>query len=157
MNILEQLKDKIVLFDFDGVLCTYRADKLKTHVSEDEYLRRFIGDKDVYYASWAPETVKNIVSKLNPDNVYVLSDMAHTFELRKKTEFIGKEYPSIKPENILFTRSNYKGIVIDEMYNQRIFGEGYSKSDIILIDDQLDVIQLVEELGYTCYHVSLLL
>lgn len=157
MHMLNKLQGKIVIFDFDGVLYTYRAEKNKTHVTEEEYLRRFIGDKanDVYAASWAPASMSELIAKLDPNLVYVLSDMAHTFELRKKQELIREYYPNIKEENVLFTRSSYKGIVIDEMYNEIFSKMGYAKQDIIMVEDSLDVIQSIEKFGYTCYHISM--
>lgn len=156
-NMLMSLKSGISIWDFDGVLCTYRAEENLTHVTEKEYLRRFIGDKDIYGASWAPNTIKDIIRGLDRNNVYVLSDMAHTFELRKKTSFIKANYPSIKEDNILFARSEYKAIVIDEMYNQFLHKYVSKKSDIIMIEDSLEVIGSIEELGYTCYHISMFL
>lgn len=152
--MISKLKGNIVFFDFDGVLGTYQATSDKVHINEDEYVKRHIYPVDPFEYTVAPESMKRIVQELNPDKTFVLSLMASTFELRNKERFISSNYPSIKTDNILFVSSNpYKRLVMEALYESRYIGK-YSKQQLILVDDTLEVLKDVESAGFRCYHIS---
>ncbi len=156
---LDKLKDKVVFFDFDGVLGTYQALSGKVHVPEEKCIERhiLIGYK-AYNDTRAPHTMINIVKELDPKNVYVLSVVQTTFEARSKNQFLETFYSSIPKDNIIYVAdSSYKSIVIDTLYRSGKFGDNLSKRDIVLIEDSIDIIKQVENLGYVCYHITSLM
>lgn len=154
MDILQKLEGKIVFFDFDGVLGSYQATTSKVHIPEREYIARQVLNDNPYSATKAPSTIVNLIKQLDSNKVYVLSGADSSFEQKNKIEFIKKNYPSIKPEHIIFVSSQkYKVVIIHSMW-ERYFCNILSKQDIVMIDDEIPTISLIEDAGFTCYHIS---
>lgn len=153
-DMVSQLKGNIVFFDFDGVLGTYQATSDKVHIDEEDYIKRHVYGPDPFKYTTAPNSMKHLIQELNTDNTYVLSNMASTFEYRNKERFIRTNYPSIKQENILFvSNDSYKKLIIEALY-EKVFIGNYSRKQIILVEDTLNIIKNVESAGFRCYHIS---
>lgn len=152
----KQLNDKIVFFDFDGVLSVYQSTESCVHIDDKEYIRKHIMEdsRGVYRYSRAPEVMKEIINSLDGYNIWCITQVESIYEYRNKVEFIKENYPNMRVENILFVaRSENKVDLIEGLY-ELYYKHFYNKDDIVLIDDTLDVIKSVECKGYRCYHIS---
>lgn len=152
--MISKLLGKKVFFDFDGVLATIQATPSKVFVENNEYVKMHIRGDNVYCATRAPKVLKRVIDSMNPEDVYLLSMVATSFEANNKRKFITDNYPKFKQENMIFVGGNeYKSIVIEEMYKSEAFGR-IRRKDIVLVEDTSEIIISVEALGFTCYHVS---
>ena len=151
----DKLKNKVVFFDFDGVLCSYQAGKNTVHIPETDYLRNHIDDQcDPYEFSKAPKTFQDIIAQLDANKTFVLTVCKTSFEYANKIKFIKDKYPSIPEGNILFVaEANFKLPLIEALYSN-YFQYSVNKSDIVLVDDTINTLFDVEDAGYTCYHNS---
>ena len=156
--LLQKLKGKIVIFDFDGVLATYQSTSDKVHTDPLKYMDLHMDSSiDPYEYTRAPSIFKEIISELSPDNVYVLSQVDVSYEARNKIVFLKEHYPSIKADNILFVaKSSYKVKVVQHLYDEARTKRSQTilKSDIVVVDDSLEVITSVEDAGFRCLHNS---
>ena len=166
---LDELKNGITFWDFDGVLMPYRATADKTHIDEDEYIYRFIKDRangnglpdlcnyKAYSHLTVPALVSRVVNDLDSDKVYVLTAVSSVFEFEAKRKIIHDRYKNILDDHILFTASSrYKAGVINSIYEAR-YSALMSRSQMIMIDDTIEILEAVENLGFTGYHTSMLL
>lgn len=155
--MLDKLKDKIVFFDFDGVLCTYQFSHDKVHMPEESYIRHqvagFFKNVPLYKYSRAPITMQNITGQLDSDNIYILTAVETIFEYWNKIEFVSKYYPNIRRDHILFSsRSESKLPLLESLYAELY--KYRDKADLVLVEDTLSTIHSVESAGFTCYHIS---
>lgn len=152
--MLENLKEKYVFFDVDGTLSEYRfRDKLYGGrcpelgcQSLEDYLF-----SDLFYKARPIKTMQNIISKLNPEKIFVLGTIVTNNEINQKYKWIEENYSNIKKENIIFISSTMlKPEVIIE-YAKKL---NINIKDTVFVDDRLDVLRKAEELGITAYHPS---
>lgn len=165
---VEDLKDCITFWDFDGVLMPYRATPKKTHINQEDYIARFIrldgnpgGIKDIcnygiYDHLSIPNSLVSLISGLDPDKVYVLSSMSSSFEYEAKRKIISETYTTIKKDHILFCATEHKHLLINSMYRGALHKE-VSREKVVMIDDTVSVLEAVEKLGFTAYHNSMLI
>lgn len=101
---------------------------------------------------WGPlKTMKSIISKLNPDKIFILVTVVCNNEINQKLVWFEKNYPWVKKENMIFISSTMlKPEVIIE-YSKKY---GFKLEDAGFIDDRLDVLRKAEEIGITVYHPS---
>lgn len=153
--MLEQLIDKIVIVDFDGTLTTYRSTEDKAHTNSENYIGMHIDGYDTVWKYTRPlKTMQNLLSKLDRDRLYVLSQTDTSFEEKNKNRFIANNYPFIKQDNIIYVgRTNYKKTVVEYMFKHGYFGT-FDKKSIVIIEDSIEVISQLEDAGYRCYHIS---
>ena len=72
-------------------------------------------------------------------------------EARQKYRWLAENFPNIKEENIIFiNRAEIKPLVILEYVKHF----NWNISDVIFVDDRLDVLREAEVLGIKSYHPS---
>ncbi len=154
-NLLTKLTHKKVFFDFDGVLMTYQATESQVHITEeDTYLKKFVYNENPFFASRAPERMKDFIATLNPNDVFVLSAVGSSFESQAKNNILAEHYPTIPTYNIIYTgRSLYKAVIVEEMYDT-LWKNQIPKTDVFIVEDNPEVIKSFESKGFSALHIS---
>ncbi len=150
--MLEKLKGKYVFFDIDGTLSEFRYnDKL---FSDDQIGCQSLNDLlfgDLFYKARPLKTMQKVISNLDSDKVFILGTVFTSNEARQKYRWLAENFPNIKKENIIFiNRAEIKPLVILEYVKHF----NWNISDVIFVDDRLDVLREAEVLGIKSYHPS---
>ncbi len=152
--MLEKLKAKYVFFDVDGTLAEYRfKDKLYNGKCAELGCQNLedLLFSDLFYKSRPLKTMQNIISKLNPDKIFVLGTIVTNNEVNQKYKWLEENYPNIKKENIIFISSTMLKPDVITQYSKKL---KVNLQDMVFVDDRLDVLRKAEELGITSYHPS---
>ena len=72
-------------------------------------------------------------------------------EVEQKYIWLEKYFPNFKKENIIFISSTMLKPEVMIEYSKKY---KLNLNDIVFVDDRLDVLRKVEELGITAYHPS---
>lgn len=152
--MLERLKEKYVFFDVDGTLSEYRYnDRLYAGECPElgcQTLSDFLFG-NLFLNARPLKNMQNIISKLNSNKIFILGTIVTNNEINQKYEWLEKNYPNIKKENIIFIGSTMlKPNVIIE-YSKKF---NIDIKDVVFVDDRLDVLRKAESLGITSYHPS---
>lgn len=152
--MLEKLKGKYVFFDVDGVLSEYRH-RDQVYAGRDELLGcQTLNDflfSDLFLKSRPLKTMQNIVSQLDSDKIFILGAAVCNNEIEQKYIWLEENYPNFKKENMFFISSTMLKPEVMIEYSKQY---NIDLSDIVFIDDRLDVLRKAEELGITSYHPS---
>ncbi len=149
-QLIKDLQNKYVFFDFDGTLCELRYNNLAYPIDHN-WLKSMLFDSEVYKNARPLKTMQDVVSKLNPDNVFVLGAITTNKEIEQKYAWLQKHFPQIKKENIYF---------INKMKNKvemlKVFAEykNIEFKNIVMVDDTHLVLQEAEQEGFIVYHPS---
>lgn len=150
-EMLKELEDKLVFFDFDGTLSEYR---FGGQVGPIEFTQEVMYNQlfNKIYDNIRPlKTMQEYVENLDTNKVYILGAIAINTEINEKYEWLSKYYPSIKKENMIFVNSSSAKLQILEAYREKM---NLKEEDIVLVDDYIPTIQKAEELGFIAYHPS---
>ena len=152
--MLEKLKDKYVFFDVDGVLSEYRH-RDQVYAGRDPELGcQTLNDLlfgDLFLKSRPLKTMQRIVSKLDPNKIFILGTIVTNNEINQKYIWLKKNFPEFKKENIIFISSTMLKPEVMLEYSKQY---NINLADIVFIDDRMGVIRKAEELGITSYHPS---
>lgn len=152
--MLEKLKDKYVFFDVDGVLSEYRH-RDQVYAGRDPELGcQTLNDLlfgDLFLKSRPLKTMQRIVSKLDPNKIFILGTIVTNNEINQKYIWLKKNFPEFKKENIIFISSTMLKPEVMLEYSKQY---DINLTDIVFIDDRMGVIRKAEELGITSYHPS---
>lgn len=152
--MLEKLKDTYVFFDVDGTLSEYRYRNQIYGGRCPELGCQTLNDflfNDLFLKSRPLKTMQKIISQLDSDRIYVLGTVVCNNEARQKYIWLEKYFPNFKKDNIIFIRSTMLKPEVMIEYSKRYH---LNLSDMVLVDDRLDVLRKAEELGITAYHPS---
>lgn len=152
--MLEKLKGKYVFFDVDGTLSEYRyRDKIYGGRCPElgcQTLNDFLFS-NLFVKARPLKTMQKIISQLDSDKIFILGTVVCNNEVNQKYIWLEKFFPNFKKENIIFISSTMlKPEVIIE-YSKKY---SLNLSDVVFVDDRLDVLRKAEELGITAYHPS---
>lgn len=150
--MLDKLKDKYCFFDLDGTLSEYRYNNHvsgRTGIGGQTFEELFFGD--VFVSNRPLKTMVELIQKLQSDKVYVLGAITTNHEIHEKYEWLEKNYPFIKKENVIFVASSSLKLIAIKEYQKRL---NIKDEDIVFIDDKHVTIREVEEAGYTAYHIT---
>lgn len=152
---IKYLKDKVVVFDLDGVLCKFKytddtSYNLLPFKNEEDIVNEYTKDNDLYKYAEPVKVMQYIISKLNIENVYILS-MTRENIRKWKNNWIDKYYSSIKKENIIYTYTAYEKL--DYLKDLKF---KYPEKEIVFVEDTADTLIKVndEELDIICIHIS---
>lgn len=152
--MIEKLKGKFVFFDVDGTLSEYRHRDQVYSGRCPELGCQTLNDllfNDLFLKSRPLKTMQKIISQLDSNNIFILGTVVCNNEVNQKYIWLEKFFPNFKKENIIFISSTMlKPEVIIE-YSKKY---NLNLSDMVLVDDRLDVLRKAEELGITAYHPS---
>lgn len=152
--MLEKLKDKYVFFDVDGTLSEYRHHDQVYAGRNPELGCQTLNDLlfgDLFLKSRPLKTMQRIVSKLDPNKIFILGTIVTNNEVNQKYIWLEKNFPEFKKENIIFISSTMLKPEVMLEYSKQY---DINLADIIFIDDRMGVIRKAEELGITSYHPS---
>ena len=138
LMILEKLKDKVVVFDFDGTLTEFHYDKTHLLPCKDDYVKVFALTNNLYANARCLETLKFIISHLDPKNIYILTRTDDSV-VDSKNDIINREFPMFTPENIFHVlTSDAKLEVLKKLHEER-------NENIIFVEDTFKTILDGEE------------
>lgn len=155
-EIKNYLKDNILVFDIDGTLCKYNFQDFERKGFDAHSWIRLNMIKDMYDCSKPIKLFDDIIESHNQNNMYILGVACSSFEQRNKVNFIHKNFPKFRYENIIFVSDNcFKYDVLEEL--QIIYKQmGYTKK-IILIEDNASImldIELKDNHSIKCMLIS---
>lgn len=152
--MLEKLKDKYVFFDVDGTLSEYRYRDQIYGGRCPELGCQTLNDllfSDLFLKSRPLKTMQKIILQLDSDRIYVLGTVVCNNEASQKYIWLEKYFPNFKKDNVIFIRSTMLKPEVMIEYSKKYH---LNLSDMVLVDDRLDVLRQAEELGITAYHPS---
>lgn len=106
---------------------------------------------DLFYKARPLKTMQTVIENLDSNKILILGAVTTNTEIDQKYKWLSEHYPNVKRENVFFICSTLlKPEVIIEYckhYNLDI-------SDVVFVDDRIDVLRKAEEMGITAYHPS---
>lgn len=142
--MLEKLKDKYVFFDVDGVLSEYRH-RDQVYAGRDPELGcQTLNDLlfgDLFLKSRPLKTMQRIVSKLDPNKIFILGTIVTNNEVNQKYIWLEKNFPEFKKENIIFISSTMLKSEVMLEYSKQY---DINLADIVFVDDRMGVIRKAE-------------
>ncbi|MCQ2217075.1 MAG: hypothetical protein MJZ33_01160 [Paludibacteraceae bacterium] len=146
-QLIDKLKDCIVVFDVDGVLAAYEFGTNCHYASVwDE---AFISETDNPYCNINPlPKLQQFIQEMNPEDVYVCS-VASPFEMEAKGGFVTRNY-AIRKENILFVDDKTKKLeALLKLKAER------NDKPIAIVDDTVKTLdQIFNQGDFLTIHIS---
>ena len=143
------LEGKIVFFDLDGTLSEYRFNDRVGGGNgfSQPWSELLFGD--AYLRARPLKTMINLTKALDPSKVYVLGAIKTNNEINQKYEWLSKNYPHIKRENIIFVCGGDKKVLVMEAFAEK---NALARENMVLIDDTHATLRQVETAGFIAYH-----
>ena len=137
-NIAKKLRNKIVVFDFDGTMTEFRYAENSLLPCRDDEVYEYSKNHNIYANARMLAMVQYVIGRLNPDNVFVLTRTETTL-IEKKNNCIYQNFPSIKKENIYHVQlADQKMNVLKSLLNK-------FNTNIIFVEDSFKTILNAEE------------
>lgn len=146
-QLIDKLKNCIVVFDVDGVLAAYEFGNNCHYAAVWE--EAFLSGNDNPYCHVNPlPKLQQFIQEMNPEDIYVCS-VASPFEMEAKGGFVTKNY-AIRKENILFVDDKTKKIeVLQKIKKQR------AGKEIAIVDDTVKTLDQIFLQGeFLTIHIS---
>ena len=137
-NFISKLKDKIVVFDFDGTLTQFQYAENRILPCDEEDLYEYSKNNNIYDNVKIIETMQYVMSKLDPKDMYIITNSVGTIK-EKKQKTIDENCKYILKENVLHTKSKE-----DKLEKMKEIHYKTGKK-IIFVEDMATNIQLMEE------------
>lgn len=151
-GFIELLQSKTVVFDFDGTLTNLKYAEDKILPCNNDELYEYSKNNNLYEKVNFVKTMQYVMSKLNMEDVYVLTVTVETLR-SKKEETIQQGFPSIYKDQIIHTNNPDEKIeILKQIYYK-------DKKQIIFVEDNADILMKSEAVldFVTGYHISSLL
>lgn len=150
-QLIEEMKKGIVFFDFDGTLCEFRFSENKVlDLPNKEYFNYYEHIRPLYF-------MQSIVEKLDPDKVYILTQITKKHgEDKEKIEWLHKYYPLLKDNHFYTVRKHdAKGLFLQKWCEENKI----NPNTVYMIEDSTSNIRHIEDLdiGIKCYHITSLI
>lgn len=137
LSIIERLKDKIVVFDFDGTMTHFCYAENSLLPCRDDEIYEYSKTHNIYENARMLATVQYIISQLNTQNVYVLTRTEETL-IEKKNISILNNF-EILPHHIFHVQEAHKKLdVLKQLHDEH-------KTEIIFVEDTFKTILNAEE------------
>jgi len=160
-DVVELLKTSIVFLDMDGTLTEYRYNN---HVSAGDGTNNGqtveeINNHIFLQARPLVSVIDVITNCCRRDYTYVLGHLRsegegliYGIEEMDKKEWIGKNVPFINPDHVRFLHDyESKAEKIKKLSNR------FGTKRVVLVDDKIDILREVEQLGFIALHVTSLI
>ncbi len=151
---------KVAIFDFDDTLAIHKDKDYLKHRNENEenllnyYLNAYLNPESFYETIESCsicDSLQNLIKNFETKGVkmYCVSGMKFSFHLKAKQTFIDKYYGNdIEVISTSEQELKLKGIrVLAKLNNCKL-------TEILFVDDNLDVIALLEKNGVKAIHVD---
>lgn len=102
---------------------------------------------DVFSGLKPNEAVEKFLARQNAEQVFVLGVVDTAREIKQKSLWLRKYYPSIPSENYLFISGECRKVDVIAAYAQKY---GWAKSDVLFIDDKEKHLTPARKAGYSC-------
>ena len=152
LNLINLLKDKTIVFDFDGVMTEFKYASDRLLPCKDDNINEYHIDHNIYENAYMLETTKYVISKLDVSKIYILTVSQENVE-KYKNEIILKTFPGIDLNKVIHVRN----VDLKNEKLKRIYEE--TNKEIIFIEDTAStLLKAEEELPFVKgYHISSLL
>lgn len=146
-QLIERLKESIVVFDVDGVLAGYEFGE-NCHYAEvwDE---AFVSPSENPYRRVRPlPRLQQFIQEMDAENIYVCS-VASDIEKEAKSDFVTRNY-RIRKENIHFVKEKSQKIeILKKIRSER------GDKPIAIVDDTVKTLdQIFLEGGFMTIHIT---
>ncbi|MBE6451322.1 MAG: hypothetical protein E7016_05095 [Alphaproteobacteria bacterium] len=151
-SFIELCKDKIVVFDFDGTLTKFKYEKNRLlPCLQKDVLEYTLAGGNIYHTTTVLKTMQYIISKLNMNNLWVLTTSYP--QLRDIKSKIIHQHFNIPLERIIHSNSDLHKVELlknihSTTYKKIIFVED-TVNTLLAAEDNLDFVE--------GYHISSLL
>ena len=135
--MVDGLKDRIVVFDFDGTMTEFRYAEESLLPCRDDEIYEYSKTHNIYENARMLETIKYVISQLKKENVFVLTRTELTL-IDKKNECILANF-DIEKDNIFHVQdANNKLAVLRNLHKR--FNE-----NVVFVEDTFKTILNAEE------------
>lgn len=148
----EDFKDKVVVWDLDGVLAPYRFNGHIMHAD----IGRNCTDEEVEAGAFRDRLpckhVQNITGSIDAREQICITMYIPEEEAMDKTAWLGEHYPKIG-RIILNCMEETRAVILDKYCRDN----DIRKEDVIVIDDDIRNLTELEACGYDAWHISSLM
>lgn len=151
------LKDSVIVFDMDGVLSKFDLGDLGIKIVPEHEWAKMNMMEDMYKYVQKTRLFDELIDTKNSMDMYVLSQTLSSFEQNNKINFLERNYPNIREDNIIFVGDTNIKIDILKGLREILDNTGKADVDLVIIEDSLSVLLDVTELNnpkIKCYMIS---
>ena len=151
------LKDSVIVFDMDGVLSKFDFGDLGIKIVPEHEWAKMNMMEDMYKYVQKTRLFDELIDTKNLMDMYVLSQTLSSFEQNNKINFLERNYPNIREDNIIFVGDTNIKIDILKGLREILDNTGKADVDLVIIEDSLSVLLDVTELNnpkIKCYMIS---
>ena len=151
------LKDSVIVFDMDGVLSKFDFGDLDIKIVPEHEWAKMNMMEDMYKYVQKTSIFDELIDTKNSMDMYVLSQTLSSFEQNNKINFLERNYPNIREDNIIFVGDTNIKIDILKGLREILDNTGKADVDLVIIEDSLSVLLDVTELNnpkIKCYMIS---
>lgn len=151
------LKDSVIVFDMDGVLSKFDFGDLDIKIVPEHEWAKMNMMEDMYKYVQKTRLFDELIDTKNSMDMYVLSQTLSSFEQNNKINFLERNYPNIREDNIIFVGDTNIKIDILKGLREILDNTGKADVDLVIIEDSLSVLLDVTELNnpkIKCYMIS---
>ena len=151
------LKDSVIVFDMDGVLSKFDFGDLDIKIVPEHEWAKMNMMEDMYKYVQKTRLFDELIDTKNSMDMYVLSQTISSFEQNNKINFLERNYPNIREDNIIFVGDTNIKIDILKGLREILDNTGKADVDLVIIEDSLSVLLDVTELNnpkIKCYMIS---
>ena len=151
------LKDSVIVFDMDGVLSKFDFGDLDIKIVPEHEWAKMNMMEDMYKYVQKTSIFDELIDVKNSMDMYVLSQTLSSFEQNNKINFLERNYPNIREDNIIFVGDTNIKIDILKGLREILDNTGKADVDLVIIEDSLSVLLDVTELNnpkIKCYMIS---
>lgn len=151
------LKDSVIVFDMDGVLSKFDFGDLGIKIVPEHEWAKMNMMEDMYKYVQKTRLFDELIDTKNSMDMYVLSQTLSSFEQNNKINFLERNYPNIREDNIIFVGDTNIKIDILKGLREILDNTGKADVDLVIIEDSLSVLLDVTELNnpkIKCYMIS---
>lgn len=126
-NLANLVQNKVVVFDFDGVMVKFKYAENKLLPCKYDDFDNYCKHNSFYDNAQAVKTIQYIAGLLNPDDIYVLTVSADTVKTSKTNKILSSF--NIKPSHIIHVSEPCKkNAELKKIYEK-------TKKEIVFLED----------------------
>lgn len=144
------LKDKVVFWDIDGTLASYR---FKGHIVE-QHINPMNGydnevNNGIFLKRLPSKMMQRVISSSQARSNYVIGHYIYEKEKADKEQWLSKHYPKIE-KAVFVPRSESKASALIKYCKDR----GILLADVVYVDDEVHSLAEADKFGIECWHIS---
>lgn len=149
---MEDLADKVIFWDIDGVLAPYRFNGHVGVLDTYDGMTREEVMNDIFILRKPSKYVRSIAMSCKARRHVVCGHVLYAKEMKDKEVWLDEHYPFIK-DRLFIQCGDSKAIAILDYCGKN----GINLNDVLFIDDRLDILREAESKGINAWHISSLM